>query len=154
MNDREREERAVWKLHQAGECVRRQAGRYLLTTPESVTELHDLTQVAAFADVVYGDHWTGARSRRARRRPAPIYIMVAANGRPALRQGALRQWHHTSSSVPAPQELLRLIGKLTHNLSRALHLLDPVDRFTGPVWHGLNRSRHARVDVERLKALY
>ena len=61
MNDREREERSVWKLEQAGECVRRQAGRYLVTTPESVTELDDLVQLAAFADVVYADHWVGRR---------------------------------------------------------------------------------------------
>ena len=52
MNDREREERAIWKLHQAGECVRRQAGRYLVTTAESVTELHDVMQLAAFADAI------------------------------------------------------------------------------------------------------
>jgi len=31
MNDREREERAVWKLEQAGERVQRQAGRKLVT---------------------------------------------------------------------------------------------------------------------------
>jgi hypothetical protein len=57
MNEREREERAIWKLEQAGYRVRRQAGRYLVTTPESVTELHDLTQLAAFADAIYADHW-------------------------------------------------------------------------------------------------
>ena len=60
-NDREREERAVWKLHQAGECVRRQAGRYLVTTSESVTELSDLAQLAAFAERVYADQWVGRR---------------------------------------------------------------------------------------------
>jgi hypothetical protein len=58
MNDREREERAVWKLDQAGECVQRQAGRYLVTTAESVTELDDLAELAAFADRVHADHWT------------------------------------------------------------------------------------------------
>jgi hypothetical protein len=42
MNDREREERAIWKLHQAGYRVRWQAGRYLVTTAESVTEVDDL----------------------------------------------------------------------------------------------------------------
>jgi hypothetical protein len=61
MNDREREECAIWKLEQAGECVRRQGGRYLLTTPESVTELDDLAQLAAFADRVYADHWSGRK---------------------------------------------------------------------------------------------
>jgi hypothetical protein len=59
MNDREREERSIWKLEQAGECVRRQAGQYLVTTAESVTELHDLAELVAFADRVYADHWTG-----------------------------------------------------------------------------------------------
>jgi hypothetical protein len=61
MNDREREERSVWKLEQAGYRVRRQAGRYLVTSAESVTELSDLAQLAAFADRVYVDHWTGRR---------------------------------------------------------------------------------------------
>jgi hypothetical protein len=58
MNEREREERSVWKLEQASECVRRQAGRYLVATPESVTELDDVMQLAAFADATYADHWT------------------------------------------------------------------------------------------------
>jgi hypothetical protein len=58
MNDREHEERAIWKLHQAGECVRRQAGRYLVTNTESITELDNLAQLAAFAERVYADHWT------------------------------------------------------------------------------------------------
>jgi hypothetical protein len=61
MNDREREERAIWKLEQAGYRVRRQAGHYLATTPESVTELGDLAQLVAFADRVYADHWTGRK---------------------------------------------------------------------------------------------
>jgi hypothetical protein len=61
MNDREREERAVWKLNQAGYRVRRQAGRELVTRAESVTEMSDLAQLAAFADVIYADHWTGRR---------------------------------------------------------------------------------------------
>jgi hypothetical protein len=59
MNDREREERAIWKLEQAGYRVQRQAGRYLVTTAESVTELHDLAQLAAFADAIYAAHWIG-----------------------------------------------------------------------------------------------
>jgi len=29
------------------------------TVPESVTELDDLSQLAAFADAVYADHWIG-----------------------------------------------------------------------------------------------
>ena len=61
MNDRQREERAIWKLEQAGYHVQRQAGRYLVTTAESVTELDDLAQLAAFADAIYADHWTGRK---------------------------------------------------------------------------------------------
>jgi hypothetical protein len=61
MNDREREERAVWKLEQAGYRIRRQAGRYLVTTPESATELDDVMQLAAFADAIYADHWSGRK---------------------------------------------------------------------------------------------
>jgi hypothetical protein len=59
MNDREREERAVWKLEQAGYRVRKQAEGYLVTTAESVTALDDLAQLAAFADAIYADHWIG-----------------------------------------------------------------------------------------------
>ena len=61
MNDHEREERAVWKLEQAGYRVQRQADRDLVTTPESVTELHDLAELAAFADAVYAEHWNGRK---------------------------------------------------------------------------------------------
>jgi hypothetical protein len=61
MNDREREERAIWKLEQAGYRVRRQAGRYLVTNSESVSELDELAQLRAFADVVYASRWTGRR---------------------------------------------------------------------------------------------
>ena len=53
--------RAIWKLEQAGYRVQRQASHYLVTTAESVTELHDLAQLAAFADRVYADHWTGRK---------------------------------------------------------------------------------------------
>jgi hypothetical protein len=58
MNDHEREERSIWKLEQAGYRVRRQAGHYLVTSAESVTELDDLAQLAAFADAIYAAHWT------------------------------------------------------------------------------------------------
>ena len=61
MNDREREERAIWKLEQAGYRVRKPAGGYLVTTSESVTELNDLAQLAAFADAIYADHWIGRK---------------------------------------------------------------------------------------------
>ena len=39
--------------------MHQQAGRYLLTTPESVTELDDVMQLVAFADAIYAAHWTG-----------------------------------------------------------------------------------------------
>jgi hypothetical protein len=58
MNDREREERAIWKLEQAGYRVRRQGTHYLVTSLERIDELDDLTQLAAFADAIYADHWT------------------------------------------------------------------------------------------------
>jgi hypothetical protein len=62
MNERERiQSRAIWKLEQAGYCVRREAGGYLVTTPESATELHDLAQLAAFAEAIYADHWTSGK---------------------------------------------------------------------------------------------
>ena len=57
MNDDQREERAIWKLEQAGYRVRKQARGYLVTTSESITELDDLVQLAAFADGIYADHW-------------------------------------------------------------------------------------------------
>ena len=59
MNDREREERAVWKLEQSGYRVQKHARGYLVTTSESVTELDDLVQLAAFADAIYANHWIG-----------------------------------------------------------------------------------------------
>ena len=59
MHDREREERAVWKLKQSGYRVRKQAEGYLVTTSESVTELDDLAQLAAFADAIYANYWVG-----------------------------------------------------------------------------------------------
>ena len=57
MNKHEREERAIWKREQAGYRVRKQARAYLVTTSESITELDDLVQLAAFADAIYADHW-------------------------------------------------------------------------------------------------
>jgi hypothetical protein len=59
MHDREREERAIWKLEQAGYRVQKQARAYLVTTSESITELDDLVQLAAFADAIYAEHWVG-----------------------------------------------------------------------------------------------
>jgi hypothetical protein len=41
--------------------ARRQAGRYLVTRAESVTELDDLAEIATFADAVYADRWTGRK---------------------------------------------------------------------------------------------
>jgi hypothetical protein len=41
--------------------VHRQAGRELVTTAESVTELQDLAELVAFADRVYADDWTGRK---------------------------------------------------------------------------------------------
>ena len=61
MTEAEREERAIWKLEQAGYRVRREAGRYLVTTPESAAELSDLAQLSAFADAIYADHWTSGK---------------------------------------------------------------------------------------------
>ena len=57
MHDREREERAIWKLEQAGYRVQKQTEGYLVTTSESVTELNDLAQLAAFADAIYASYW-------------------------------------------------------------------------------------------------
>jgi hypothetical protein len=59
MNDREREERAIWKLEQAGYRVQKQTEGYLVTTSESITELDDLVQLAAFADAIYANYWVG-----------------------------------------------------------------------------------------------
>jgi len=59
MHDREREERALWKVEQAGYHVRKQAGGYLVTTSENVSKLDDVMQLAAFADAIYAAHWIG-----------------------------------------------------------------------------------------------
>ena len=53
----EREERALWKVEQAGYHVRKQAGGYLLTTSENISKLDDVMQLAAFADAIDADHW-------------------------------------------------------------------------------------------------
>ena len=39
--------------------MQKQTGGYLVTTSESVTELDDLVQLAAFADAIYANHWVG-----------------------------------------------------------------------------------------------
>jgi hypothetical protein len=59
MNDVQREERAIWKLEQAGYRVERRAGRYLLTSPERADEIDDLASLAEYADAVYERVWTG-----------------------------------------------------------------------------------------------
>jgi hypothetical protein len=71
MNDREREERAVWKLEQAGEGKMKAESRELkrattkLTAPmfhlSAFRSLLSLAQLAAFADAIYADHWTGRK---------------------------------------------------------------------------------------------
>lgn len=61
MNDAEREERAVWKLEQAGYTVRRDAGRYLVTNNERADELQDLASLAEYAEAVYERVWTGRK---------------------------------------------------------------------------------------------
>ena len=37
--------------------MQKQTEGYLVTTSESVTELDDVMQLAAFADAIYSDHW-------------------------------------------------------------------------------------------------
>jgi hypothetical protein len=59
MTDAEREERAIWKLAQGGYHVRREQGRYLVTSAEQAEELEDLAQLVAFAEAVYERVWTG-----------------------------------------------------------------------------------------------
>ena len=80
MHDREREERSVWKLEQAGYRVRRQAGRQGKIKAESrelkrattsltalifhlsaFSSLLSLAQLVAFADAIYAKHWTGRK---------------------------------------------------------------------------------------------
>lgn len=62
MNDREREERAIWKLEQAGMRVRRQpAGGYLVASEEHAEELATLAELAEYAEAVYERVWTGRR---------------------------------------------------------------------------------------------
>ncbi len=62
MNDREREERAVWKLEQAGMRVQRlPAGGYLVTSEERADELATLAELAEYAEAVYARVWTGRK---------------------------------------------------------------------------------------------
>ena len=39
--------------------MQKQTEGYLVTTSESVTELDDLVQLAAFADAIYANYWVG-----------------------------------------------------------------------------------------------
>ena len=71
MNDREREERAVWKLEQAGQGRMKAESRELKRATTSLRapmfhfsafcSLLSLAQLTAFADRVYADHWTGRK---------------------------------------------------------------------------------------------
>jgi hypothetical protein len=61
MNDHDREERAIWKLSQASYRVTKQGGGYLLTTPESITEIESLTELVAFANAIYERVWVGRK---------------------------------------------------------------------------------------------
>jgi hypothetical protein len=60
MTDAEREERAVWKLDQAGYRVTRDAGRWHVWRGDLDTaSMDNLAALAELADVIYADHWTG-----------------------------------------------------------------------------------------------
>src|SRR5689334_22714961 len=59
----------------------------------------------------------------------------------------------SARSAPAPQESLSLARQFPDNLAGRLYRRDAVDRFTGPVRHGLNRTGHTCVDAERREAL-
>lgn len=60
MDNVQREERARWKLKIGGYRVHPPAGgRYLVTSPESITELDDLAQLIAFAEAIYERVWAG-----------------------------------------------------------------------------------------------
>jgi hypothetical protein len=59
MNDHDHEERAAWKLEQGGYHVTKRDDGYLLTSPESITELDTLAELVTFADAVYERVWTG-----------------------------------------------------------------------------------------------
>jgi hypothetical protein len=61
MTDAEQEERAVWKLAQGGEQVRRQGDTYLVTSADQAEEIEDLAQLIAFAEAVYDRVWTGRK---------------------------------------------------------------------------------------------
>ncbi len=58
-DDHDRQERALWKLSQAGYHTIRRGDGYLLTTAESITEIDTLAELVAFADAVYERVWVG-----------------------------------------------------------------------------------------------
>lgn len=57
----EREERAIWKLEQAGYRVQRQPGGYRVTSAERTDELATLAELAEYAEAVYERVWVGRR---------------------------------------------------------------------------------------------
>ncbi|MBK9709755.1 MAG: hypothetical protein IPO81_00225 [Kouleothrix sp.] len=61
MTDAQREERAIWKLAQAGCRVRPSGGGYLVTSPEHADELADRAALVAYAEAAYDRVWTGRK---------------------------------------------------------------------------------------------
>lgn len=62
MNDAEREERAIWKVEQAGYRVTRQAGGgYLVIGEERADELATLAELAEYAEAAYARVWIGRK---------------------------------------------------------------------------------------------
>jgi hypothetical protein len=57
--DAERQERAIWKLEQAGYSVTSAGAGYIVTGPDTTTTLDDLAALVALAEVVYERVWTG-----------------------------------------------------------------------------------------------
>ena len=60
--DAEREERAIWKLKEAGYTVRKDGQGYVVTSPASAeTTLSDLAALVEMANTIYAAHWTGRK---------------------------------------------------------------------------------------------
>jgi len=65
MTDDEREERAIWKLGEAGYVVRRDtAGRYIVRArgqDDDYATFTSIANLAALADAIYASHWTSTK---------------------------------------------------------------------------------------------
>jgi hypothetical protein len=61
MTDSEREERAIWKLGQAGFTVKKEAGMWIVRDQLEEASVDNLAVLVDLAEAAYANHWTGRK---------------------------------------------------------------------------------------------